>query len=225
MALGPPDQLLPGQDHPHLLAQRGAAPAHLVGQDPPPGGRLRAGHTGVPGRPAGGRGGPGGPPAAPSRPRRPGRCRPASVGPGPGHVDPDADDDGGQGGPGELRLGQDPGQLGAVEQQVVGPFEHRLDPGDLPAGVGPGQRHGPGAQVHVRRRRSRGGGGPRPADSPPAATPSAGRGGPGRPSGGRRRRPARRAPPGGPGHARRCWWSRPRRASGCPTHRPTWQTP
>ena len=32
-------------------------------------------------------------------------------------------------------------------------------------------------------------------------------------------------PPGEPDHGRRCWSNRPRRASGCPTPRPTWQTP
>ena len=70
-------------------------------------------------------------------------------GPRPGHVDPDADHDGRHGGPGELRLGQDAGQLGPLEQQVIGPFEDRLDPGQLPAGISPGQGHRPGAQVQV----------------------------------------------------------------------------
>ena len=82
------------------------------------------------------------------------------------------------------------------------------------------------AQVHVARPRSRAAGGPRPAGSPPAATPSAGRAGRVRRSGGR---PPRRVLGGRP-VARQvtdiaCWSSRPRRASGCPTRRPTWQTP
>ena len=56
----------------------------------------------------------------------------------------------------ELRLGQDPGQLGPADQQVVGPLERRLDPGHLGAGVDGGQREGTRAQVQVVRARNRG---------------------------------------------------------------------
>ncbi len=74
---------------------------------------------------------------------------PASAGPGQATLIPMPTTTAVRRGPGELGLGQDPGQLGPVEQEVVGPFEHRLDPGHLPAGIGPRQRHGPRAQVHV----------------------------------------------------------------------------
>ena len=150
---------------------------------------------------------------------------PASAGPGQATLIPMPTTTAVRDDPANSGLGQDPGQLGAVEEQVVGPFQHRLDPGHRPAGVRPGQGHRPRTEVHVARRRSRAGGGPRPAGSPPEATPSDGRGGPARRSDGRPPRRVRRQPRGEPDHGRRCWWNRPRRAGGCPTHRPTWQTP
>ena len=146
-----PPRDLPGrQRDPHLLPERGAAPPHLLGERPPAVRSLEQGAARAEGLEETVEELP-----AVHRLRRTARLVQAGAArfrrTGPGHVDPDAHDHRSQGGSGELRLGQHPGQLGAVEQQVVGPFQSRIDTGDGPAGVGSGQRNRPCTQVDVGR--------------------------------------------------------------------------
>ena len=145
---------------------------------------------------------------------------------GPGHVDPDADHHGGQ------RLARRtrprPGSRPAWRRPTsrsLGHFSTGSTPATARQASAAGQRHRPGAEVDVVRRRSRGGAGRRPAGSPPAATPSAGRAAPARPSGGRPPRPARRGHPGGPGHARSVLVESTSSSRRMSHSRPTWQTP
>jgi len=144
----PARDLLAGQAHPYLLAQGAAAAADLVGQGPPPVGSFEQGTARAKGVQEAVEEDP-----AVHRLRRPAGLVQAGAfclgWAGPGHVEPDAHNDSGQRGPGELRLGQDAGELRPVEQQVVGPFEDRGDSSHLLAGIGTRQGHCPGAQVHI----------------------------------------------------------------------------
>ena len=206
--------------HPHLLAQRAAAPSHLVGQGAPPGARLRAAHTGVPGRPGGGRGGPGGPPAARSRPRRPGRCHPLPAGPGQATLIPMPTTTAVRVDPANSASARTPASLAPSSSRSLGHLRTGSTPATSRQASAPGQGHGPGTQVHVPAAA----GGPqehrgqqvRPRRRLPAAVEAAPSGGlvvgHGDEPGG--------SPLAGQVDGRRCWWNRPRRAGGCPTRPP-----
>ena len=194
---GPARELLARQGHPHLLAERGAAPPHLVGQGPPPGARLRAAHTGVPGPPGGGR----------RRTwrstgragvRRPGRCRPPRAGPGQATLIPMPTTTAVRVAPANSASARTPASLAPSSSRSLGHLRTGSTPATARQASAPARATAPAHRWTSSAADSRAGGAPRPAGSPPAATPSGGRAGPARPSGGRPPRRARRGPRGGP---------------------------
>jgi hypothetical protein len=146
---GPADDLPACEDHPHDRPDCCAPGANFVRQGPPTG-------VVVEQRTSGGQGGQ---ERVEQRPpvdgRRAGELVETGphrlVGPGPGHVHPDAHHDRVETPPAELCLRQHPGELPAVRHEIVGPLQRGVDAGLVPAGVRGGQGDGAGAEVKVAR--------------------------------------------------------------------------